>query len=124
MKTLRALRGAFCCKNDEDDIIRKTASCYDRLLEKNALAEEDIVSLLFSVTPDIDALNPAAALRRSGRGGRLALFVQQEPVFRGSLERVIRLLVHCRLDEGKTPRHVYQDGAEILRPERSFKSEG
>jgi chorismate mutase len=123
VKTLRALRGAFCCLNDEDDIIRKTASCYDRLLEENGLAVEDIVSLLFSVTPDIDALNPASALRRSGRGSGLALFVQQEPVFKGSLERAIRLLVHCYLDEGKTPRHIYQDGAELLRPDRSFRSE-
>jgi hypothetical protein len=36
---------------------------------------------------------------------------------------VISLLVHCYLDEGKTPRHIYQDGAELLRPDWSFKSE-
>jgi chorismate mutase len=119
MKKLCALRGAFCCLNDEDDIIRETAACYDRLLEENRLAEADIVSLLFSVTPDIDALNPAAALRRSGRGGELSLFVQQEPVFQGSLKRVIRLLIHCYLEEGSPPRHVYQNGAEVLRPDRA-----
>jgi chorismate mutase len=119
MKKLCALRGAFCCLNDGEDITRETAACYDRLLGENQLAEEDIVSLLFSVTPDIDALNPAAALRRSGRGGGLALFVQQEPVFRDSLQRVIRLLIHCYLEEGRPPRHAYQNGAEILRPDRT-----
>ena len=119
MKKLCALRGAFCCLNGEEDIIRETAACYDRLLEENQLAEADIVSLLFSVTPDINALNPAAALRRSGRGGELPLFVQQEPVFQGSLPRVIRLLVHCYLEEGRAPRHVYQNGAEALRPDRA-----
>jgi chorismate mutase len=119
MKKLYALRGAFCCLNDDEDIIRETAACYDRLLGENQLAEADIVSLFFSVTPDIDALNPAAALRRSGRGRELPLFVQQEPVFQGSLRRVIRLLIHCYLEEGRTPRHVYQNGAEVLRPDRA-----
>ncbi|MDR1411391.1 MAG: chorismate mutase [Spirochaetaceae bacterium] len=119
MKKLRALRGAFCCPNNGEDIIRETTACYDRLLRENLLAEEDIVSLLFSVTPDIDALNPAAALRRAGRGRDLALFVQQEPVFRDSLRQVIRVLIHCYMEEGKPPRHVYQNGAEILRPDRS-----
>jgi chorismate mutase len=119
MKKLCALRGAFCCLNDGEDITRQTAACYDRLLGENQLAETDIVSLLFSVTPDIDALNPAAALRRSGRGRELALFVQQEPVFQGSLRGVIRLLIHCYLEEGKALRHVYQNGAEVLRPDRA-----
>jgi chorismate mutase len=119
MKKLCALRGAFCCLNDDEDIIRQTAACYDRLLGENQLAETDIVSLFFSVTPDIDALNPAAALRRSGRGGDLPLFVQQEPVFQGSLPGVIRLLIHCYLEEGRAPRHVYRNGAEVLRPDRA-----
>jgi chorismate mutase len=119
MKKLRALRGAFCCANSGEDIVRETAACYDRLLQENRLAEGDIVSLLFSVTPDIDAFNPAAALRRAGRGGDLALFVQQEPVFQGSLPQTIRLLVHCYMEEGSPPRHVYQNGAEVLRPDRA-----
>jgi chorismate mutase len=118
MKKLCALRGAFCCPNSAEDIIRETAACYDRLLRENRLAEGDIVSILFSVTPDIDALNPAAALRRAGRGGDLALFVQQEPVFQDSLPQVIRILVHCYIEEGRPPRHVYQNGAEALRPDR------
>jgi chorismate mutase len=118
MKKLCALRGAFQCDNDGEDIIRQIAACYDRLLGENQLAEGDIVSLFFSVTPDIDALNPASALRRSGRGGETALFTQQEPVFRGSLERVIRLLMHCYLEDGRPLRHVYQNGAEVLRPDR------
>ncbi|MDR3337049.1 MAG: chorismate mutase [Treponema sp.] len=119
MKRIYALRGAFQCRNEEEDIIFQTAALYDRLLVQNHLAEGDLVSLLFSVTPDLDALNPAAALRRSGRGGDLALFVQQEPVFKDSMKGVIRLLVHCYLEEGAELRHVYQNGAELLRPDRT-----
>jgi chorismate mutase len=117
VKKIRALRGAFRCRNEAEDIILQTAALYDQLLLKNSLAEADIVSLIFSVTPDLDALNPAAALRRSGRGGELALFVQQEPVFQGSLPELIRVLLHCYLEEDAAPRHVYQNGAEALRPD-------
>ncbi|MDR2515784.1 MAG: chorismate mutase [Spirochaetaceae bacterium] len=119
MKRLSALRGAFRCRNDRDDIIAQTAALYDALLERNGLVEGDIVSLQFSVTADLDAINPCAALRRSGRGGELALFAQTEPVFRESLDRVVRALLLCYREEGSGPVHVYQNGAEVLRPDRA-----
>ncbi|GHV81528.1 chorismate mutase [Spirochaetia bacterium] len=118
MKKLCALRGACRCRNEEDDIILQIAALYDALLGQNRLKEDDIVSLLFSVTADIDALNPAAALRRSGRAGNLALFTQQEAAFKDSLDRTIRVLIHCYMEEDALLRHVYQNGAEVLRPDR------
>ena len=117
-KLLYALRGATRCENEEADIRGRVAALYDALLERNHLAEGDIVSLMFSVTPDLDAKNPAAALRQSGRGADLALFAVQEAAARGGLERVIRALLHCYLDKDSSPCHVYQNGAEVLRPER------
>ncbi|MDR2050059.1 MAG: chorismate mutase [Treponema sp.] len=117
MKKLAALRGAVRAENTEKDIAEQVVLLYDRLLLSNNLAEEDIVSVIFSVTGDIDALNPAAALRKSGRAGELALMVFQEGRFSGGLSRTIRVLVHCNL-EG-SPRHVYMNGAEVLRPDRA-----
>jgi chorismate mutase len=117
-KKIAALRGATRCLNEEEDIIRQVAALYDELLGSNGLAEGDIVSLIFSVTPDLDAINPAAALRRSGRARDLALFALQEAAARHSLDRVIRVLIHCYLDEGARPVHVYRNGAELLRPDR------
>ncbi|MDR1972414.1 MAG: chorismate mutase [Treponema sp.] len=119
MKRLYALRGAVQCLNREDDICRQVAALYDELLSANNLGEGDIVSLFFSVTGDLDAKNPAAALRKSGRGADLALFCLQEAEVRGGLERCIRVLIHCYLEEGSVPRHVYRNGAEVLRPDRS-----
>jgi chorismate mutase len=118
-KRLYALRGAVQCRNEADDIARETAALYAELLKKNGLGEEDPVSIFFSVTPDLDALNPAAALRRAGYAQEAALFVLQEAVTRGSLERVVRVLIHCYMDEGSHPHHVYRNGAEILRPDRA-----
>jgi chorismate mutase len=117
-KRLYALRGAVRCLNEAEDISAQVAALYDELLAANGLAEEDIVSLIFSVTPGLDAVNPAAALRKSGRGGELALFCTQEPVVKGGLDRTIRALIHCYLRKDAVPRHVYRNGAEILRPDR------
>jgi chorismate mutase len=119
MKRLYALRGATQCRNDEDDIIHQVSALYDALLRQISLEEGDIVSLIFSVTGDLDALNPAAALRRAGRAGDLALFALQEAPSRGSLERTCRVLIHCYMEEGSAPLHVYRNGAEVLRPDRS-----
>jgi chorismate mutase len=118
MKKLYALRGAFQCLNTEKDIMEQTALTYDELLSANSLPEEDIVSLMFSVTDDIDALNPCTALRKSGRALSLALFGVREAECTGSLPRTIRALAHCYLEEGSQARHVYRNGAEILRPDR------
>jgi chorismate mutase len=118
-KRLFALRGATRCRNNVADIAVQVTALYDELLRVNNLAEGDIVSLIFSVTAGLNAENPCAALRRSGRAGGLALFAVREAPVRGGLKRTVRALVHCYLDEGAVLRHVYRNGAEILRPDRS-----
>jgi chorismate mutase len=121
VKKLTALRGAVCVKNDPADIVTKIAHVYDLMIGRNGIREEDIVSLVFSVTADIDAKNPAAALRESGRARDLSLFSVQEPSIKGGLPGVIRLMLHCYTEETATPRHVYVEGAEVLRPDRVFE---
>jgi chorismate mutase len=118
-RVIRALRGAAQARNEADDIREQTAALYDRLLEANGLCETDIVSLVFSVTKDLDALNPAAALRQTGRAAELAMMALQEAEAVNSLPRTIRVLLHCYQKAGKTPRHIYRNGADILRPDRA-----
>jgi chorismate mutase len=120
-KKVYALRGACRALNTQEDIETQVAALYDEVLAANSLDEEDIISLIFSVTADLDALNPAAALRRSGRSPDLALFALQEAAAQSSLERVIRILLHCYLPESQKPRHIYRNGAEVLRPDRAGK---
>jgi chorismate mutase len=119
MKRLYALRGATQCLNEAEDMVLQISALYDALLSQNNLSEGDLVSLIFSVTADLDACNPAAALRRSGRAGDLALFTLQEAAVPGGLERTVRVLIHCYMEDGSVPRHVYQNGAEVLRPDRA-----
>ena len=118
MKRLKGLRGATQCLNEEGDITTQVSALYDDLLNRNNLTEDDIVSLIFSVTGDLTVKNPAAALRQSGRASGLALFTAQEAVVENGLERVIRVLIHCYHEEGSQLNHVYRNGAEVLRPDR------
>ncbi|GMO25998.1 MAG: chorismate mutase [Termitinemataceae bacterium] len=118
MKKVFALRGATQCLNNVDDIQKNIASLYDALLCQNNLSEDEIISLSFSITQDLTAVNPAAALRKSGRAKDLALFSVQEPISDNSLPRTVRFLVHCYLEEGSNVKHIYRNGAEVLRPDR------
>jgi chorismate mutase len=116
-KKLFALRGATQALNTAEDIEKWTVFLYDGLLKLNKLEERDIVSVVFSMTSDLDEENPAAALRHAGRARSAALFATQEAFVRGGLPRTIRALIHCYLDEGAAVRHLYYNGAEALRPD-------
>jgi len=131
MKKLYALRGAVQCENNADDICAQIGLMYDELLSRNNLDENDIVSIIFSVTKDLDAVNPATALRKYIResaksrdreggeaGSEYSLFSAQEPDCVNSVERIIRVIVHCYMEEETKPKHVYRNGAEVLRPDR------
>jgi len=118
-KRLFALRGAVFCLNSREDIEKQVVEMYDELLSRNKLDTEDLVSVVFSVTADLNAINPATALRGKGRAAETALFVTQEAHFQDSPERVIRVLLHCYMDKEAAPVHVYRNGAETLRPDRS-----
>jgi chorismate mutase len=117
MKRVFAIRGATKALNDEADMVNQIALLYDALLGGNGLAESDIVSLIFSVTGDLRVKNPAAALRQSGRAGGIALFSTQEPESVGAPAGVVRMLLHAYMDEGRSPAHVFRNGAEALRPD-------
>ncbi|MDR1985757.1 MAG: chorismate mutase [Treponema sp.] len=116
-KQLTALRGATCCRNEAEDMQVQVRALYDELLQKNRLQEQDLVSLIFSVTQDLTVENPAAALRHEGRAPDAALFVVQEAAVQQGMSGVIRVLIHAYLPQGAGLCHVYRNGAETLRPD-------
>ncbi len=121
MTKLFALRGAVCAENTADSITENTVRLCTELFERNRLTTQDIVSLQFSVTEDIDALNPCTALRTHYRGAvdiaALPLFCTQEAAIRGASAHVIRLLAHVYMEENACLVPVYTGGAEVLRPD-------
>lgn len=113
-KRLYGIRGAWCTKNTEESLCHDVSHMISDILTKNTLDESDIVSVQFTVTADLDVLNPAAALRREGLCANTALFCALEPPVKGSLSHTVRVLLTAYLYN--PPIHVYGGGAEVLRP--------
>ena len=69
---IRGIRGATTVNhNQESDILQETKVLLETIIRKNNLQIDDIASIFFSVTQDLDAAFPAKAardlLRRPGR---------------------------------------------------------
>ncbi|MGP1586863.1 MAG: chorismate mutase [Treponemataceae bacterium] len=120
-KRLYGFRGAICAENTYDAIFENVRSMFEQLVFVNNLVEHDMVSIQFTVTPDITALNPATALRKAGLVKDVPLFCSQEPVFESSLKSVIRCMILAYSDNsGKA---VYLNGAQVLRPDLADNAE-
>ena len=112
---LRALRGATTvADNDADAILEATEELVRAVMERNALAPDDMVSCIFTATNDLDAEFPAVAARRLGLGA-VPLLCAREIEVPGAMPRVIRLMLHCYADERSDARHVYLREAVALR---------
>jgi chorismate mutase len=112
---LHALRGAITVeRNDADEILAATRELMSRLMERNQLGPEQMVSCIFTATTDLTAQFPAVAARDLGLD-RVPLLCTQEIDVPGALERVIRVLIHYYADNGHQPQHVYLRDARALR---------
>lgn len=113
---VRALRGATCLTaDDQDEMHDAVVELLSQLMERNALTTDDLISVVFTATPDLHADFPAAAARRLDLGD-VPLLCAQEIDVAGALPRVIRVLVHAESDLSRPQIvHVYLRGAEVLR---------
>ena len=113
---LRALRGATTATaNSSEAIAEAVAELLDALVSRNALEGEQVLSVTFSVTADLDACFPAAIARRRPGWDGVALLDCQQMAVAGDLPRCIRLLAHAWLEQ--PPRHAYLREAMRLRPD-------
>src|SRR5262245_46748507 len=112
---LVALRGANTVdSNTADAILSATDTLMREILARNELAAEDLVSCIFTLTPDLDAEFPAVAAREMGLSSVPLLCAREIPV-PGALPQVIRVLIHAYMD--RRAEHVYLGEAAKLRPD-------
>jgi len=113
----KAVRGAIQVgRNDWTSIHDAATRLVSEVLTANAINREDIISIMFSVTEDLDAANPATGLRKAGFG-ETPLFCLQEARVNGGMPRIIRALVTFDGPTGRKVTAVYLDGAQSLRPD-------
>lgn len=118
---MRALRGATVARANTVEAIRfATRELLLTLVEANALELDDIVSLIFSVTPDLTATPPARVARELGWVDTAMMCVAEMSTDQ-DVPRCIRVLMHWNTPKKVSElRHVYLHAAAQLRPDRAL----
>ena len=114
----RGLRGATTCGEDEASVLSAAHELLQAILRANpTLQPEDIASILFTVTSDLQTVYPARAARQMG-WTEVPLMCAREIDVPGGLPHCLRLLIHWNTDLPQSAvQHVYLHEAKKLRPD-------
>jgi chorismate mutase len=113
---IRAIRGAIQLDVDErEHLLKSTAELLTKTLHANDIENGQLVSILFTATPDVTSEFPALAARDLGLGDvPLMCFVEMN--VKHALPRTIRIMINADLDKSRAEiKHVYLRGAAALR---------
>jgi len=118
----RAVRGATSVsENSERAILDATSAMVSEALRDNRISPEDIVSIVFAVTKDLDAAFPARAARECGLT-QVPLLDMVSPDVKGSMPGIVRMLLTFNTNMAQdSVQHVYMGRAQALRPDLSRK---
>ena len=116
---LCALRGATTSKhNSVESITSAVEELLVELVSRNNLIPDQIISVTFSVTKDLDACFPASIARRKIGWEKIALLDCQQMFVKDDLSKCIRLLAYVSLPNEQMPQNPYLGEAKNLRPDR------
>jgi chorismate mutase len=113
---MRGIRGATMLQADDPaEMADAVVELVSEMLARNQVSTDDLVSVLFTATPDLHCAFPAASARALGLQD-VPLICAQELDVIGAPVRVVRVLVHAETDRPRGDiHHVYLRGAEVLR---------
>ncbi|NER51094.1 MAG: chorismate mutase [Symploca sp. SIO1B1] len=119
---VRAIRGAITASENTVEAIREAVTeLLDELEAQNQIDHDDIVSVTFTTTRDLDAIFPAAIARQRPHWDQVALLDVQQMHVEGSLNYCIRCLLHINMPTSQAKiYHPYLRKAKNLRPDRSL----
>ncbi len=116
---IKAIRGATTCLDNTKISIKKAVQeLVAEVVSRNDLDPSQIISVIFSVTKDLDACFPASIARQQKGWEKVALLDCQQMLVHDDLSFCIRILVHVYLPERQEPQHTYLGKASMLRPDR------
>jgi chorismate mutase len=117
--SVRGIRGATSVDADVSEQIREaTRELIEEILKRNEITDfDDVISAVFTTTPDLVSAFPAEAARHIGMTTVPLLCALEIPVA-GSMQKCIRILLHVNSDRKPAEiEHVYLREAEKLRPD-------
>jgi len=114
--SVRAVRGAtHVDADDREHVLALARELIEKVMTANELTGEDLISLMFTPTPDLSSVAPAVAARQLGLD-EVALLYDQEMAVDDSMTRVIRLPAHVQTDRSQRDlTNVYLHGTQGLR---------
>ena len=115
---LRGIRGATTVDvNTQEAILEATHELLSAIIEANDVQQDDVASIFFSTTPDLNAEFPAVAARQMG-WSNVALMCAHEMPVPGSLPMCLRILMHVNTSKAQQDmQFIYLKGARALRPD-------
>ncbi|HAR64438.1 MAG: chorismate mutase [Candidatus Margulisiibacteriota bacterium] len=115
---VRGIRGAITVEeNLAKSIVAATKELLLEVISANEVDLEEIASIFFTLTDDLDAQFPAVAAREIGMRD-VPLLCSREVPIQPSLKSCIRILMHINTDKKQTEiRHIYLRKAKALRPD-------
>jgi len=113
---IRGIRGAIQLDRDTpDEMVSAVSELLSQMLSANQLENEDLISIIFTATPDLTSEFPAVAARKIGLGN-VPLLCSVEIDVPQALPKVVRILLHAQLDRPLADvKHIYLRGATVLR---------
>lgn len=113
---VRAVRGAIKLdRDDRDHLLEAVAELLTEILDRNHITDDDLISVIFTATPDLRSEFPALGARILGFKD-VPLLCAQEIDVPGAMSRVVRVILHAESDLARSEiQHVYLRGAEALR---------
>ena len=120
MMSVRGLRGATSVDADDpDQILSATRELLQELLRANEILEfDEIVSAIFTTSPDLTSTYPAEAARGIGMTQVPLLCASEIAVPTTTVPRCIRVLLHINTVKKQSEViHVYLREAKRLRPD-------
>ena len=116
MKVL-AIRGATTVtSNNKEEILKETSKLIETIILKNELNNEDIISMCFTMTKDLDAVYPAVAVRQILDIHDIPMLNYEEKHIQGSLIKCIRVMMYINTEKNRCDiKHIYLNNAIILR---------
>ncbi len=118
----RGVRGATTVSaNTREAILEATRELLVMLVEANGIQPDDIASVFFTTTADLNAEYPAIAARQLGWLD-VALMCSHEMAVPHGVKLCLRVLIHWNtVRRPEEIQHIYIRGAVSLRPDRSAR---
>ena len=116
---VRSIRGATTTSvNTKEAITEAVKELLDDIDRRNNLEPEEIISVVFTATADIDAVFPAAIARQRENWENVPLLDVQQMAVANSLRMCIRVLIHVNTPKPQSEiHHSYLRHAINLRPD-------